>query len=212
MKQILLTRGQFALVDDEDYERLNQHKWHAHYDPIFKGYYAVTDVGGRKQKRRLYMHRVVLNAPAGTHVDHRNHDSLDNRRSNLRRCTASENHANTVMRADNSSGYKGVTWCKKSSKWKAQLGYQGTNINIGEYTSARNAAMAYDNAALNYFGEFALTNEAMGLLERSSDIETLFDRLNEDAPALACESITQRESHYTLTSISLVKENDNVNG
>lgn len=166
MKRIPLTQGQFALVDDEDFDRINSHKWCAALDRTTNSYYAARnsprDADGKQH--RILMHREIMNAKHGEQVDHINHDTLDQRRSNLRLCSNSQNHANQRMPSTNKSGFKGVSLDKPTGKWKAQVRANGEKKYIGLYVTAIEAAIAYDDAALKYQGEYAYTN-AMRALE-----------------------------------------------
>jgi hypothetical protein len=112
---------------------------------------------GLKQTKVL-MHRVITNAQTGMSVDHINGNKLDNRRANLRLCNSSENSRNRSLASINTSGYKGVTWHKQTQKWQAQIEVNGRNIHLGLHQSVILAAIAYNNAALKYFGEFAKLN------------------------------------------------------
>jgi hypothetical protein len=152
-KQIPLTQGYFAIVDEEDFERLNKYKWHArkYTDRI----YAVrTHEVGRAQS----MHRLIMCPPTGLVVDHINHDCLDNRKCNLRICSPAENSRNRRPNGKGSSKYKGVTWDKEKKKWKAQINYNGQHIFLGLYDYQEDAALAYDAEALVLFCEFACLN------------------------------------------------------
>jgi len=152
-KLISLTQGKVALVDDADFEWLNQWKWHA-----CKGtrtYYA------KRESPTILMHREILGLKFGDGIetDHRNGDGLDNRRENLRKCTNAENCHNRVhLCSRKSSIYKGVNWDKRKQKWQARTRYEGKSIFLGYYDSEIDAARAYDRAALKYFGEFAKPN------------------------------------------------------
>jgi hypothetical protein len=119
MKKVALTRGRFAIVDVEWYEYLAQFKWQ-----YYTGGYAGRQVGGRPPKRKtIYMHRLVMNAPAGRDVDHINGDKLDNRTSNLRVVDHKVN-MNGFMKVDkrNSSGVRGVSKWKDTGRWRARRG------------------------------------------------------------------------------------------
>lgn len=161
VKKILLTRGKYALIDDEDYERVSRFKWSA----VTNGYtwYAKTNiyVGGRW--KYCLMHRFILNVPEGSQTDHLNGDGLCNLRNNIRICTCTQNHQNH-RRAKNKSGYKGVYSHKYG--WQAQIQINGTKICLGVHQTKEDAANAYDKAAIKYFGEFACTNK-MILKEKS---------------------------------------------
>lgn len=110
------------------------------------------------------MHREVMLAAAHERVDHINHDTLNQQRSNLRICTTGQNGANRQIQVNNTSGYKGVDWHKRHGKWRTQVQVNGKSVHIGVYNSPVDAALAYDRAAIEYNGEFALTNKMMGLL------------------------------------------------
>lgn len=156
MKEIKLTRGMVALVDDEDFERINAHKWYAH-KAHHGAFYAARKVWDTK--KHIAMHREIIGAPDGKEVDHINADTLDNRRSNLRLCTTVENFHNRGKYANNTSGYKGVYWNIRHQKWYALIGLNSKLIYIGCFGQDKEAAAhAYDEAARKYHGEFARTN------------------------------------------------------
>lgn len=161
MKEIPLTHGMVTLVDDEDYERLSKWKWHAQRSTHggHVQYYAVrTDDKGRS--RKLRMHREILGAHPGQQVDHRRPaDTLDNRRENLRFATSRENKRNARKRlTPTSSRYKGVSWDAENGKWRACTTTNSKILNLGRFASEEEAARAYDRAAREQFGEFALLN------------------------------------------------------
>jgi hypothetical protein len=157
MKKIPLSRGLFALVDDDDFEFLNQWKWYA--AAYGKGYtYAVrTLVRPNGNNGVLKMHRVIMNAPTDMVVDHKNHDCLDNRKSNLRICSRSQNSMNSCARRGTASGLKGVCRAKKGM-WTAGIRVQGKMIHLGTFSDKALAAKAYDQAAVKYFKDFAKLN------------------------------------------------------
>jgi len=109
------------------------------------------------------MHRLIISAPEGLHVDHRDHDGLHNWRTNLRLCTVAENQHNQGRRADNTSGYKGV--CRHEGLWQAQIRNRGVIHYLGRFPSPEEAAAAYNKAALAYFGAFACLNDIGGRVE-----------------------------------------------
>lgn len=155
-KQVPLTQGKFALVDDEDFEWLSQHKWHLSQH----GYAARGKHEGYPKKTVgiLFMHRVILNAPSGTEVDHINGNRLDNRRSNLRLCTRRQNLQNSRKRDNSSSLYKGVYFDKSRNKWQAYIDGPHGRIHLGRFSQETDAARAYDEKAKEVFGEFARLN------------------------------------------------------
>lgn len=159
MKEIVLTHGQVALVDDEDYEWLMQWKWYANKSN--GKWYAITytKVGGDKETGEcVKMHRMILNAPKGVLVDHKNGDGLDNRRHNIRTCTYSNNAMNKRASKSNKTGYKGVFWNKQHQKYCAQIYINGKSKRFAYSDSPEVSALAYDKMAKKIFGEFAKLN------------------------------------------------------
>lgn len=146
MKQIKLTKGKSAIVDDEDFEYLNQWKWH----------YLETGYAARHgdNKKYVLMHREIMKPESGMIVDHIDHNTLDNRRDNLRLCTRSQNLENSKIRCDNTSGHKGVSWNKRLRKWHAYI-FKDRRIHLGFFDSIDKAIDAYQRAETQYFGEFA---------------------------------------------------------
>lgn len=154
MERIPLTQGLFAIVDKEDYERLNKHKWHASYDG--NGLYASTNIVDGLNRKTLKMHRFIMNAQKGQMIDHINGNGLDNRKVNLRFCTRSQNGAN--RRACGTSKYLGVNWHKATLRWAAQITVNGKKKYLGVFTNEQEAATAYNQAACAYHKEFAKLN------------------------------------------------------
>ena len=152
MKRIPLTQGKFAIVDDDMYEYLNQWKWHA--TSTNGGYYAVRST----RVSRISMHREILRLRKGDgiHTDHKNRNTLDNRKCNLRACTCHENNCNRVPRTNTSSQFKGVYRCR--NRWEAGIRKYGKRIYLGKFISEIQCAKAYDRAAKELFGEFAWLN------------------------------------------------------
>jgi HNH endonuclease len=153
LKEIALTQGKVAIVDDGDYEWLSQWKWYARH--AHGRWSAERRVG--HSGPILYMHRVIIGAPVGLDVDHVNSNALDNRRANLRLATRSQNRANSRVRSDSITGVKGVREDKRrrQRRWQALIVVSGRWIHLGCYHNIENAAMAYRFAAQHYFGEFA---------------------------------------------------------
>jgi hypothetical protein len=149
VKHNALSQGLFAVVDDQDYEWLNQWRWTAHLGPGGR-VAAYRKVGQNKghMSRNLWMHRVILNAPTEAEVDHINGDSLDNRRENLRLATRAQNLRNRRTFKNSKSRYKGVVYNPLNGKWKVI-------INFGTFDSPEDAAQAYDEAIKKLFGKFA---------------------------------------------------------
>ena len=156
MKEIKLTQGKVAFVDDEDYEVLNQWKWYAHNTHGI--WYAYRNTNNGKKRTQLLMQRVILQTPIGMQTDHINHNGLDNRRANLRACTPSDNQHNRLIDRDKTSQLKGIYWNKKAKKWIARITFNMKLIQLGRFDSDIEAAKAYDQAAINHYGQFARTN------------------------------------------------------
>ena len=161
MKQIPLTKGKFALVDDEDFGRINQHKWYAR--PSKRRFYASrTYYNSTRRQKQFHMHREVLSFYQNIdsrQIDHKNHNGLDNRKCNLRAIKESgKNQRNMIKIAPHSSIYKGVCKTGRSVKWYAQITYRLKNYRIGFFVNEVDAAKAYDKKALELFGEFACLN------------------------------------------------------
>ena len=158
MKRIPLTQGKFALVDDEDYLTISRYKW-----CFGNNGYAIRSSYKTNSNHSL-MHRMIIDTPKGMLTDHINGDKLDNRRSNLRIATKSENMMNAGMRTNNKSGFKGVTWSKNAKKWASQIMINGRHIHFGYFDDPKDAALAHDNGARKYHLDFAKTNaEIAGL-------------------------------------------------
>jgi hypothetical protein len=151
---IPLTKGFVTLVDKDDYEFLSSWKWHV---VMSRGPYACRCW---PKDKLVYMAREILGLFPGDPrmADHINHNTLDNRRSNLRIVTCAQNNRNTLTRKDNTSGCRGVTWHKPLRKWRVQIGVNGKKLHVGVYVDLKDAALAYDEAARRLFGEFAQTN------------------------------------------------------
>lgn len=156
-KEIPLTQGKVAIVDDCDYEYLSQFKWFAHKNKFT--WYAQRNspyVGGKRHA--IHMHHVVLGASEDERVDHINADGLNNTRGNLRVASYAENNRNARVRLDNTSGYKGVSWHKAHKKWKAHIRINNRLKHLGYFETAEEAALIYDMAARENYGDFARPN------------------------------------------------------
>jgi hypothetical protein len=153
MKELPLTRGRVAIVDDEDYDELSRYKWH-----LSGRYVARAKPKGIKDGAHLILlHCAIMGKIAGLEIDHINGDGLDNRRENLRHVTHAQNMRNQKSR-QGSSKYKGVSWTKSRQKWCAQIYRQGKLYWLGYYQSEKDCALAYNNAAVELFGEYAWLN------------------------------------------------------
>lgn len=153
MKSILLTKGQFTIVNDADFDWLNQWDWSAQLGRGGK-FYAMRR-GPLPERKRIYLHRLICGASANKQVDHKNRNSLDNRRRNLRQCSTAQNGCNRGANKNNTSGFKGVSWYKRTAKWRAFIGVFSRLIHLGYFPTAAKAGRAYKAAARKYHGEFA---------------------------------------------------------
>lgn len=160
MKEIVLTHGRVALVDDEDFDTLNQWKWclKAVNNPYAVRLKHLGMDGAKQLTTQLRMHRIVMSCPKGMDVDHINGDTLDNRKENLRICTHRQNCQNTKIRTGASSKYKGVMWDKRSDKWLARIVINGKQKRLGLFNCEIAAACMYNASAKKYFGEYARLN------------------------------------------------------
>ena len=149
MKKIKLSNNQFALVDDRDFEYLNQWKW------SFDGRYATRSKHIRLDKneyksKKIYLHRLLVDKSYGV-IDHINLDSLDNRRSNLRVTTVSANIRNGKLRKNNKSGITGVYFDKNKKKWLSQIMVNRKHIHLGNFIDIKNAILSRKQAEETYY-------------------------------------------------------------
>ncbi len=152
MREIPLTEGKVALVDDEDYEWLSRWRWRLHAKG--PGYASRRD----RSRGSVLMHRAIMNADKGVVISHRNGNTLDNRRANLYAETRSQAGSRQRIRTGGQSAYKGVAWDVTNGHWVARIKVQGKRIYLGSFADDVAAARAYDVAALRYFGPLAVTN------------------------------------------------------
>lgn len=157
---ITLSNGETTLVSPEDYTRFCRFRWHKHS----KGY-AVRYMRFSNGTRLLYMHRLVAGVSGswGKYyvADHANGDRLDNRRENVRVATVAQNSRNRRPKEDCTSAYKGVWHEPQSSRskpWRASITFEGVKYNLGNHASEKEAARAYDRAALELFAQYARLN------------------------------------------------------
>lgn len=156
MKEIQLSQGKVALVDDEDFDRIKDFHWYAR--KTGNTFYAAYKVKSKGKSTTFYMHRIILNAPSDIPVDHADGNGLNNQKSNIRLCSHSENMRNTKMFKNNTSGFKGVSWHKRSNKWRAVIKVNAKHKHLGLFQTDIAAANAYNDAAKKYYGDFARLN------------------------------------------------------
>lgn len=158
MKEIKLTQGKIALVDDEDFEHLNQWKWHIQKSG--NTYYAIrTEWLSKSKCICVRMHREILGVKSGDIIDHKDGNGLNNTRNNLRIADSSKNGSNTRSRKNSSSKYLGVHYCKTRSLWVAQIQHKKVGYHLGLFKDEKLAAIAYNKKALELHGEFANINQ-----------------------------------------------------
>lgn len=148
-KTIILSQGKLAIVDDDDFEWLNQWKW-----SYLPGGYAVRVI----RDKMIYLHRVIMGNPIQK-VDHINGNRLDNRKENLRIVDNFQHARNKSLSKSNTSGYKGVYFHKASNKFQAYIDPNKKRKCLGYYNDPKEAAQAYNQAATKYFGEYARLNQ-----------------------------------------------------
>lgn len=147
-------RGKFAIVDDEDYEWLNQWGWHCNSED-----YVIRCVTVSKYKQKtIRMHRLILNTPNDMRSDHKDLNTLNNQRHNLRICTSSQNRMNTKKVQNKSSKYKGVSWYKGTKTWFSRISLNKKLIYLGQFKDEIAAAKTYDKKATELFGKFVRLN------------------------------------------------------
>ena len=155
MKQIPLTRGKVALVDDDDFEELNQYKWYVHNEHGY--FYAARGMLVEGKVKTIRMHRQIMNAFDAILIDHKDGNGLNNQRYNIRVCTYAENAYNQKIKK-HSSIFKGVGWREVRKRWRASIRFNDKLKELGLFKSEIDAALVYDNKARELFGEFAKTN------------------------------------------------------
>ena len=152
MKYIKLTQGKITKVDDDTYLWASKFNWCVNF--MSGGYYVIRSVG----RTHIRLHREIIGAKKGEIVDHINGNTLDNRKENLRICTHKNNMQNQKTPKNNKSEYKGVYWVKENKNWRARIQVNGKKVSLGCYKNKEDAAKAYNEAAIKYFGEFARIN------------------------------------------------------
>jgi len=163
--QVELSNDYTAVIDSADWPIVKGYHWHG-----LLGKSGIVYAAASPHKRvTVYMHRLLLDAPAGARVSHHDHDGLNNRRSNISIRTCSEILRHNRGNGRNSSGYRGVTYNRQIKRWVAQIGMDGVNTYIGTRDTAEDAARLYDETVRERFGEFASTNFPQALQPQMSN-------------------------------------------
>lgn len=161
MREIPLSKGYTAIVDDADYNFLSQFKWKA--EVRGGNVYATRNIVHNGKFNVIRMHRVILNPPAGAKTDHINGNGLDNRRENLRIATSAQNNCNKPARQSSTSSFKGVCFNPHYIlPWRAEISANGIRHILGGFSTELEAAAAYNEMALKLHGEFARLNVING--------------------------------------------------
>ena len=156
MKEINLSQGRVTIVDDDDFEEISKHKWN-----YAQGYAKRNIAAGAGKQATLHMHVAIMGKTGGLEIDHVNGNGLDNRRDNLQFVTHAQNLQNKAPDKNTSSVYKGVSWNKRIKRWTSQIMIDKKLRHLGRYENEQAAALAYNNAAIKHFGQYARLNTIM---------------------------------------------------
>jgi len=154
--EISLRHGLVLLIDGDDWARLGHHSWWAYKNG--NTFYVCRTAKTPRGRRHVPIHREIMGAQPGFEVDHINRDGLDNRRTNLRVCTRAQNTENAPHPSGKYSNYRGVSWDITRDKWTASISIKNRATRLGRFADEADAARAYDVAARQHHGEFAITN------------------------------------------------------
>ena len=158
MKKYIQLKHGTAIVDEQDFDRVNQYKWYSiDNDGTGKRCYATCKIG----KSTVYMHRMVVGAQGGESVDHIDGNGLNNSRSNLRLVTQSQNNMNQRVREDNTSGHKGISWCPDREKYQVYINIDRKRKSLGRYKTLEEAIYVRDQAVKSHYGEYARENSSL---------------------------------------------------
>ena len=149
-----------VIIDIEDWENIKQYRWFLSYQSKRNKFYVMAFLYLNQKRIHIKLHRLILNVTnPKIQVDHRLGDTFDNRKEMLRKCTSVENTRNQIIRKNNTSGYKGVCWRRDIKKWQTRICVNNKNKSVGFFKNKEKAALAYNKAALKYYGEFAKLNQ-----------------------------------------------------
>lgn len=146
----------YFFIDGEDFDKIKNYTWCiANFS---KRFYIVSDLCNKGNRKKILLHRLIMNCPDGMVVDHINHNGLDNRKENLRICTNQENLYNQRKKEGKTSKYKGVSFFKRDNNWTVRIRINGKSKNLGYFLNEEDAAEVYNQAALKYYGKYAFLN------------------------------------------------------
>lgn len=150
------TNKQF-IFDADDYEKVSKYHWYEESN----GYIRSSS---KKKENRFHIHRLIMGFPCNMNIDHINHNTFDNRKSNLRIVTVSQNAMNHVLGAKNTSGTTGVVWVKSRNNWKAEIKLNGETIYLGSFDKFDDAERVRKEAEEKYFGEYSYDNSMRAVM------------------------------------------------
>ena len=148
----------FALIDREDYDRVKKYNWYFCQKINSKNGYVVASDYINKKSHNLSLSRFIMNCPKGLLVDHRDHNTLNNQKYNLRICNSNNNNWNMLPRKNCKSKHKGVFWNNDRNKWTSRIQKNEKIKFLGRFSTQKEAAIAYNKAAKELHGEFAYEN------------------------------------------------------
>lgn len=198
MKKIELRNGGFTEVSDEDYNKVKLWKWYQQKDK--DGYISVRGtIIQNNQRVKVRLHRWLLNAPYGSHVDHIDHNSLNNCRDNLRLCTPGQNQMNTRKLKKGTSQYKGVIWDKKYHIWKSYIGYHHNRYKLGQFNNEIEAAQTRDCAAILLHKQYAILNfpEKEYTQNELNYVQEIIDKIDLKEKSSKFKGVSKRNRVFT---------------
>jgi hypothetical protein len=146
-------------IDDSDFDIIKEYNWVVDMRRNGRKYVVASVKIGVNKFSRIYLHRLIINAPKNKNVDHIDNNGLNNTRDNIRIASNGQNLSNRGKQSNNTSGYKGVVWYNPLNKWKAQIGYGNNTKHLGYFNNILEAAKAYNDAAIIIHGDFSCLNK-----------------------------------------------------
>jgi len=155
---IKLKNGMKAIIDAEDWDKVKDFTWNWGRGVTAGSGYQPYVGASPSYSSQILLHRFIMNTPKGMHTDHINGNHLDNRKFNLRICTPQQNQFNSKKHKINTSKYKGVSWYKRDSCWRAYLNFNRKQLHLGYFNKELDAVKAYNKKAKEIYKEFACLN------------------------------------------------------